>query len=67
MAETTDEIKREIQARRGALAQNINELEHRVKSTMDFNQQFRQHTGAILGAAFGFGLLFGMVTGSGKS
>jgi hypothetical protein len=66
MAETTDEIKREIEARRGQLAQSINELEHRVKDSIDFNQQFRRHTFAFLGVAFGGGLLFGLITGGGR-
>jgi hypothetical protein len=67
MAQTTDEIKREIEARRGELAQSINELEYRVKDTIDFNQQFRRHTAAFLGAAFAGGLLLGLMTGGGRS
>lgn len=63
MAETTDQIKREIEARRGELAQNINELEHRVKNSVDLNQHFRRHPVAILGAALGGGLLLGLMTG----
>ncbi len=63
MAQTTDEIRREIETRRGELAQNINELEHRVKDSVNFNQQFRRHSTAILGAAFAGGLLFGLITG----
>lgn len=66
MAEKTDQIKREIEARRGELAQNINELEHRFKDSMDFHQQFRKHTAAILGGAFAGGLLFGLMTGGGR-
>ncbi len=66
MAETTDAIRREIEVQRGQLAQNINELEYRVKSSMDFNQQFRKHTGLILGAAFGGGLLLALMTGGGR-
>jgi hypothetical protein len=62
MAQTADEIRQYIEARRGLLAQDINELEYRVKTTMDWRQQFREHTGAFLGAAFGLGLLFGLAT-----
>jgi hypothetical protein len=43
--------------------QDINELEYRVRQTVDFKEQFRRHTGAILGSAFGAGLLFGLMTG----
>ena len=63
MAQTTDEIRQHIEARRGRLAQDINELEYRVRQTVDFKEQFRRHTGAILGSAFGAGLLFGLLTG----
>jgi hypothetical protein len=66
MVETTDQIKHEIALCRGELAQNINELEHRVKTTLDFRQQFHRHTGAILGAAFGGGLLLGWMSGGGR-
>lgn len=63
MAQTTDEIRREIEVRRGELAQNINELEHRVKNSVDLGLQFRLHTRVILGAAFCAGLLFGLFAG----
>ncbi len=63
MAQTTDEIRREIEMRRGELAQHINELEHRVKDSVDFNLQFRRHTAAFLAGAFGAGVLLGLLTG----
>jgi hypothetical protein len=64
MDQTTDEIRRHIEARRGELAQDINELEYRVKDTMDWQSQFRRHAGTILGLAFAAGLLFAFMTGS---
>ena len=46
------------------LAQDINELEFRVKSTVDWRARYREHTGVFLGAAFGFGLLAALLSGS---
>lgn len=66
MAQTTDEIRHEIETRRSALAQDINELEHRVKHSVNINEQFRRHRTTIFGAAFLGGLLFGFFTGQKK-
>ena len=63
MAQTADEIRQHIEVRRTRIAQDINELESRVRETVDFKEQFRRHTGAMLGSAFGVGLLFGLMTG----
>ena len=63
MAQTTDELRQQIEARRTRIARDINELEHRVRKTVDFREQFRRHTGVFLGSAFGAGLLLGIVTG----
>jgi hypothetical protein len=67
VAETTDEIRQHIEGRRTRIAQDINELEHRVRETVDFQEQFRRHTGAMLGSAFGVGLLFGLMTGGARA
>lgn len=70
MAETTNEIRHHIESQRGRLAEDINELEarvrrmeYRVKESVDWRHQFRTHTGAALGIAFGGGLLLGLLTG----
>ncbi|MCL4402486.1 MAG: DUF3618 domain-containing protein [Acidobacteria bacterium] len=63
MAQTTDEIRRSIEAQRGQLAQDINELEFRVRDTMDWRSQFRKHTGLLLGLAFGGGVALALMTG----
>ena len=63
MAQTPDEIKQHIEFRRGQLAQDLNELEHRVRSTIDWRLQFEEHAAMALGLAFGGGLLAGLMTG----
>jgi ElaB/YqjD/DUF883 family membrane-anchored ribosome-binding protein len=73
MAETTNEIRHHIEFQRGRLAENINELENRVrtieyraKEAVDWRHQFRTHTGTALGIAFGGGLLLGLLSGRGE-
>lgn len=61
MAETVDQIKHHIELQRGRLAQNVNELESRVRETVDWRIQFRRHTGLALGLAFGFGMLLSLI------
>lgn len=56
---TTDQIKQHIEARRGRISQDIDELEYRVKRTVDWRTQFREHTAAVMGAAFAAGALLG--------
>ncbi len=62
MAENPDEIKRHIDSERGALSANLNELEYRVKAATDRRAQFREHTMAALGVAFGAGLIIALAT-----
>lgn len=59
---TTDQIKQHIEARRGRISQDIDELEYRVKRTVDWRTQFREHTAAIMGAAFAAGALLAFAT-----
>jgi hypothetical protein len=62
MAETPDQIKQHIEERRGRITEDINELEYRVKRTVDWRTQFSRHTPAIMGAAFGAGVLLAFLT-----
>lgn len=57
---TTDQIRQHIEARRGRIAQDIDELEYRVKRTVDWRAQFREHTAVIMAAAFAAGVLLGL-------
>lgn len=58
MVEASDEIRRHIEERLGRIAQDINELETRVKETVDWRRHFRDNTAVAMGAAFlaGMGL-----------
>ncbi len=67
MAETThqvtpEQIKEHIEARRGRISQDIDELEYRVRRSVDWRSQLREHTGAVMGAAFALGAVLGFVT-----
>lgn len=67
MAENSDQIKQHIEQQRGVLTHNINELEYRMKSALDWRRYFETHTGLALGLAFGGGMLLGLLTGSTSS
>ncbi len=64
MAQTPDQIKQHIEERRGRISEDINELEYRVKETVDWRSQFHRHTAAVLGGAFAAGALLGYVATS---
>ena len=62
MDRDTDRIKQHLDHERRALRSNLAELEHRVRSTVDWRTQFRGHTAAFLAFACASGLLIGMMT-----
>jgi hypothetical protein len=62
MERATDRIERHIHHERQALRSNLAELEHRVRSVVDWRRQFRGNTAAFLGLACASGLLLGMMT-----
>src|ERR1041385_6464702 len=57
MGERSDQIELEIREKRDELSGNFNELEQKVKTAMDWREQFRQHPGTMLAVAFGGGAL----------
>lgn len=57
-----DRIEQQLDHERQALRSNLAELEHRVRSAVDWRTQFRGHTAAFLGFACACGLLIGMMT-----
>jgi hypothetical protein len=68
VAERSDEIKQRIDAQRGELGENLQELERRVKSTTDWRAQMEKRPWVMLGAAFGTGMVIATVLGrSGQS
>jgi ElaB/YqjD/DUF883 family membrane-anchored ribosome-binding protein len=62
MGETPDEIKREIEQTRERIGANLNQLEHRVRSAMDWRAQFDRRPWAFVGGAFGAAFLLGWLT-----
>ena len=64
MGETTDQIAAHIERTREDLGSNLEELEARVKSAVDWRSQFRRHPGRMaLAALLGGALLSLMVAG----
>jgi hypothetical protein len=63
MGERTEQIEREIAQERDSLGRNLNELERRVKSAGDWRVQFDRHPMAMMGLAFGGGLILSAVLG----
>jgi hypothetical protein len=63
MGETTDQIENHIETKREDLQSNLKELENRVKSATDWRQYFRKHTGTMVAAAFGGGVVVSAMLG----
>lgn len=57
MGQEPDQITQDIAQARAELGSNLGELEHKVKSVADWRCQFQKRPMAILGLAFGGGLL----------
>jgi hypothetical protein len=66
MGETTNQIESYIEAKREDLGSNIAELENKVKSIVDWREQFRSSPMTMVGVAFGGGILLASMLG-GKS
>lgn len=66
MVETSDQIERRIQRTREELSENVNELEVRVKTVLDWRAQVEQHPGTMLAVAFGGGVLLSALLPSGR-
>ena len=63
MGEKSNQIERRIQAERGQLGQNINELQSKVQEVTDWRAQFQKRPTLMMGAAVGGGLLLASLTG----
>jgi hypothetical protein len=63
MGETTDQIENHIETKREDLHSNLKELENRVKSATDWRQYFQKHTGTMVAAAFGGGVVVSAMLG----
>jgi hypothetical protein len=67
MGQTADQIKQEIDQQREMLGTNLQQLETKVKDTMDWRTQFEQRPMAGIGLAFGAGFLLSVLIPSGDS
>jgi len=63
MGETPDDIKKDIEQARERLGANLNQLEYRVKSTLDWRSHVDRNPLAFVGGAFGVAFLIGWMTG----
>jgi ElaB/YqjD/DUF883 family membrane-anchored ribosome-binding protein len=66
MGETPGQITQEIEQTRARLGSNLHELETRVKQATDWREQFRKNPMAMLGIAFGGGIMLSAVVGGKK-
>ncbi len=63
MAETPEQIERYIEQKRNDLTKNVFELQQKMDDALDWRVQFQQHPFAMIGLAFGGGLLLASVLG----
>ena len=63
MGQTTDQIENQIENKREDLKSNLQELETRVKTATDWRHYFAEHTGTMIAAAFGGGVLLATMVG----
>jgi len=61
MDQKPDQIINHIEAQRGQLGRNLNELEARVKRTTDWRAQFDRNPMLVMGVALGGGVLLGSI------
>ena len=62
MGEDTRQIEREIRAERDDLGRNLQELQRQTRDLTDWRTHYRNHSGAVLAAAFGGGLIIGLLS-----
>lgn len=63
MGQTTEQIENQIENKREDLKSNLQELETRVKTATDWRHYFAEHTGTMIAAAFGGGVLLATMLG----
>ena len=61
MVQESDRIKQHIDEARAELGRNLEQLEHRVKDVVDWHAYFDRDPFKMLTAAFGGGLLLGLL------
>jgi hypothetical protein len=63
MDRATDQIERHLDRERAVLLSNLEELENRVKSVVDWRRHYRSNPSLWIGVAFGGGLLMALAAG----
>lgn len=61
MGENTSQIEQEIRAERSELGRNLRELEIKARDLTDWKTHYENHPGVFLTAAFGGGVLLGLL------
>jgi|SRR5579862_9967984 len=64
MGQTIEELERDIRRNRAELGTNLQELEVKAKDLGDWRYHFKNHPFALLGLAFGGGILAAAMTTS---
>jgi hypothetical protein len=64
---SSEQIKREIDVERDELGRNIQQLERKMKDTVDWRSQFQKNPMVMIGLAFGGGILLSMLGGRHRS
>jgi hypothetical protein len=67
VGETTSQIENQIANKREDLKSNLQELQTRVKTATDWRHYFAEHTGTMIAAAFGGGVLLATMVGGRSS
>ncbi|HTA67470.1 MAG TPA: hypothetical protein VK776_04305 [Bryobacteraceae bacterium] len=67
MGQTTNQIEAHIEYTRGELGANLKELEQKVQTATDWKHHFQNNPMAMLGVAFGGGILLASMLGGRKS
>jgi ElaB/YqjD/DUF883 family membrane-anchored ribosome-binding protein len=65
MGETPDDIKREIEEARSRLGTDLDHLEARVKTSLDWRARFNENPWAWVGGAFAIAFAIGWMTADG--
>ncbi len=61
MGETPVAIEAHIAEKRAELGRNLEQIEQRVRRTVDWRRHAREHPDVVIGIAFGVGMLLGLI------
>jgi len=67
MAETINQIERDLARERDALSRNVDELETKARELTDWRRYYRNHPGQLIGVAMAGGVVLGILAGGGST